>query len=168
MTWFAFTVVDRLAGEVEELDRHAPIFFADCEPDVASGLELLAKVREIRQKLHTVEQFIEREAAQRMGQKRVEWPQGFAVRHKTAKRVTWLSDDLARQVALSAMVDENGALPDEPVQQAVSAVVSAICNAASFGYWRVGQLSLLGIEADEFRHSEPGRWTVEVTARDAA
>jgi hypothetical protein len=164
MTWFVFTVADRLAGEVEELDRQAPKFFEESTPDVASPLELLAKVRDIRQKLHDVEQYIEREAAVRMGQKRVEWQQGFAVRRKTAKKVTWLSDDLARQVALTAMVDENGELPDGPTQQAVSAVVSAICNAASFGYWRVGQLSLLGIEADEYKHSEPGRWTVEVVS----
>jgi hypothetical protein len=168
MTWFVFTVVERLAVEVEELDKHAPKFFAESLPDIASPLELLAKVRAIRQKLHAVEQYIEREAAQRMGQKRVEWQQGFAVRRQTAERTEWLHEDLATAVLTAAVVDENGELPSEEANVLACKVKQAMVDCAGFSYWRVGKLREYGIDVDDFRKRTPGRYVVEVEIADEA
>lgn len=130
--------------------------------DAVELLEVLAKIREVRKRIHGIEGMVEIAAAKAMGQRSLEWDGGRAERHKTAKRVTWHSDDLAHTVAARTMADDNGELPGEQVQAAVSRVVSAIANCAAFSYWRVGQLEPLGITADEYRSSEPGRWVVDV------
>jgi hypothetical protein len=54
------------------------------------------------------------------------------------------------------------------VQHAVSEVLSAIGNTAAIGYWRVGHLEKIGIDAYDFRTSTPGRWVVDVTIGEQA
>jgi hypothetical protein len=150
-----------VAEQVDELNNVLPDLLADVT--VQQALELLATVRGARQQLATLEAIVERHAAQAMTDKRIEWSGGYAERRRGAKRKEWLHDDLAHAVTRASIVDPaTGELPAEDVRRVVEQAVSGLMNACAPSYWRVGQLGQMGIDVDDYCHSEPGRTTVEV------
>lgn len=150
-----------VAEQVDELNNVLPDLLADAT--VPQALELLATVRGARVQLAALEAIVERHAAQAMDKKRVEWDGGVAERRRKAKSVTWLVDDAVHAVAQRAVVNpETGELPDDQTWQTVQQVVSALTNCAGIGYFRTGQLTQLGLDADEYRTSLPGGWAVTV------
>jgi hypothetical protein len=152
---------DVVADQIEELHTAIPDLLEDAP--LQQALELLGTIRAARQMLSLCEAYAERHCADAMHGKRIEWDGGYAEKRRGAKRKEWLHDDLAHAVTRASIVDPaTGELPDEDVRRVVEQAVSGLMNACAPSYWRVGQLGQMGIDVDDYCHSEPGRTTVEV------
>jgi hypothetical protein len=152
----------RLIVALDDLGKDVPATLTDDETP-GTALTLLGMLRQARKDLQSIEGYVEGVAAGRMEGQVFDGPGVHAIRHQTAERTTWLHEDLATAVAVSAMVDrETGELPSEEAQIVGSNVKAAICSAGAFSYWRVGVLKKAGIDVSDFRTRTPGRWTVEV------
>lgn len=158
-----------VAEQIEELNQQLPDLLADLP--ALPTLELLAVIRAARKQLYELEGIVERHAANADGWKRGRFEVAgiFARRTRKSKSVTWLVDDAARAVARAAAVDtETGEVMPDEAKPWVDRAVSALTAAAGIGYFRTSQLERLGIEADEFRHSEPAGYSIEVRVGDEA
>jgi hypothetical protein len=153
------TAAGQVADAVDEVNNLLPDILAVAT--VEDTLQLLGELHAAWTLLGQLKASVEAEAARKMPKKRVEWAGGAAVRRRSAKRKEWLHDDLAHAVSRASLVNENGELPGDEVRRAVEKAVSSLMFAGSVS-WRVGNLAQLGIDADQFCHSEPGRRTVEV------
>jgi hypothetical protein len=153
--------LDALREAIRALELKLPAEL-DAVTDPVANANLLAVLRQHRQELHTLEQFVENALAKRMPGKVLEWDGGIATRRKTATNVTWKHADLASSVLVAALVDENGELPSEPVQAVGVRVRDFLFKCAGIAYWRKGELKELGIDPDEYISSLPGRWVVDV------
>lgn len=150
----------RLQQVITDLHREIPEALAVA--DVETAAALLGFVRGMRQELQGSEGFAELSLAKKMPDRVYEWAGGRAVKRRTSTNVSWDNESVASAVMARALVDVNGELPGGEVQAAASRVKRLICDCAGFSYWRVGRLGELGIDADDYRQREPGRWVVDV------
>jgi hypothetical protein len=123
---------------------------------------LLAGVRAARKALGQIENDLEVWLGVATKDQQLKSP--FQVEHvgsvtvrKTAKKTEWDTDKLLVQVMHAfAAADPDGQLPD------VFQYRDLLAATASIGYWRVGELTKLGIDVSEYRTVTPGRWTVDI------
>lgn len=75
-------------------------------------------------------------------------------------RKSWEHEALVRDVVDAHLAQLDGEIPDP------FTVAGWIREAAGIGYWKTGALNALGLDADEFCESSPGRRTVSISTND--
>ena len=76
---------------------------------------------------------------------------GFELERKwPSYNQTWDHARAAEEVAIAALIDENGAMPESPID-AANTVANAILSAGHVDYWRVTAGDKLGVDLRKFR-----------------
>lgn len=130
------------------------------------ALDALAQIRAARQDLAQIEATVERRAARLMAGDVVEWPGGIAERRFGKTRKEWQHDDLVQRVVTLIAVDVATDKTSGETDDMLAALVQDACARFAETHrpeWRVTALKHMGVDADEFCHSIPGRVTVAIT-----
>lgn len=159
-----------LIATVSRLSDDVPAHL-DADTTAEAACELLFQLRTERQRLQTVEAFVEAEAADRMPGKELRWDGYVAERRGgTAKPGNWRHDDVAWVLCREAAVDPATGELDEGALQVVDRVRSLLLNAAR-PEWRTTVLRQHGIDPYDYAERVPSRRTVTIredTDEDAA
>lgn len=124
--------------------------------------ELLARLRDVTSTLKDVDAGLVRYIAAAWRTERIrgfrEVPGvGVFEVHRSANRRAWQSRSLAKEVVDARMRLAEGVVPDP------QEVAGWILDAAGVGYWKVTVLKPLGIDPDDYCHTEYGSSKVEIT-----
>lgn len=153
--------LNELASAVTRLSDDVPAAL-DVDDSTEAVVRLLADLREQRKALAEMEAYVEAAAVKRIpyGQTRIgDW----IVDVKGGKdRREWKHDDLAWAVVRDVAVDKDTGEVVEEARQIVDEVRSRLLNCIGISYWRTTQLKPLGIDADDYSTSTPGRRTVRL------
>lgn len=159
-----FPPATRLLAESRHLHEWADgLLTADIEGmDWETSVRIAAELAAARKAIGAAEEFIAKHAGNVWPGK---WREaqhiegvGTAQPYRTKSRVKWDHDALVKAVIDRHMTDSDGVLPD-PYTAA-----RWLTDAAQVGYWRVGKLTDLDIEADEYRSSELGNIRLRITS----
>lgn len=166
--------LDDLEGAVVTLDAELPSWLASL-PELSDVAVMLADLRGLRQRLHTIEQFAERSLAERMEGKELVADGLRVLRRRVADKTVWDSHRLSVELLDRAFADDNGeALPTDAALSRLRWLLFGdgedlgFKGVANVSYWRVGNLEKFGINGHDFRTVTPGRWVVEVETGDAS
>lgn len=135
------------------------------QQDWKAMVELLADIRDTRQRLHQLEAVVEALCAAIMTDNRLELPALglLAERHGGKRRTSWDHSRLAGVVARTYATDETSGELDPTLAEVSEAVTSHLLQFAHVDYWRAGVLRSAGIDPDGYATVERGRSTVQIT-----
>lgn len=123
-------------------------------------LPVLAKLREQRQLLGSLEALLERDVAAALGTGK-KTVAGMQVEvHGGWKRTDWSDHEVARQLVERSLVDANGEMDEAAVEVAMAA--ARLVLGAGRMAWRVTDLRAAGVDPGEVSKEEPKRMTVQI------
>lgn len=165
------SAVETLAYEVENFALVVPALIDQCTaPDASDMAELLASVREARERLQQVERDLETATAKAMIGDQIITPTMRVERSRAADRKAWdhagwQSDARAKVLrargllgAVAVITADGEELPVSELHAALSDLQSVHGSAAP----RLTQLRGLGLDPDDYCERSPGRWAVRV------
>jgi hypothetical protein len=137
----------------------------DIGDDIRAQLVLLDRVRQLKKIVTEVEWRLEAVCARNMPDRMFVAEGIQAFRNKSVK-TTWDTRRLAGAIVESLCVNSDGEVTGD--LRGAWSVLYALIACAHIDYWRVADLAKAGIEADEYREREWGRWSVRVSYTDPA
>lgn len=135
------------------------------EPETLA--QMLVVLRKVKQVASDADKLAEALLAEAMGGKLlVVEGVGTFERRRKAKKTTWDHEGLFSSMLLLSRDPKNRVEPltGELVRTPEEALLAFIKAACAPSYWRVGELSGLGVDADAFREVEQGDYAVQVVA----
>jgi hypothetical protein len=102
----------------------------------------------------------------KMAKKKVELSDGSVIERSRSINRKWdgpaLVSQVARRAAEKALRGNVSGEPlPEPLPEIVGAIVGDLNKTLAISYGRLGALSEIGIDADEYAEKSPGRWSVK-------
>lgn len=127
-------------------------------------LEILAHIRQERQRLQLSEAIVEAQCAQAMGRTdQVDYPDLHATRRGGRwTRKSWDHGTMRSRIAANAALKDDTGEFDAETYEEVMRLLDLVYSLASVSGYKVRGLGELGIEFDDACVREPGRRTVEV------
>jgi hypothetical protein len=151
----------KLSELVEECESHAEHWMQPHDLSVGVLAWELQAARRAARACSDIARAIEGQLAEKMeGKTEVVEGVGTLERHWSPAKTTWNHGPLATLVAAASrderVLDEKTGV----IEGEAEASARVLLRNAGISYWRVGELKRLGIDPDEYREKEGGRWTV--------
>lgn len=157
-----------LAQAIE--DTADAIQYADwTDPEGLDIAEMLADVRDARERLHELERTLEHETGRAMLGPNAENPTIRVERHRRPERKKWQHDEWKTEVRRKIIQAANlkGATvisrDGEELEISLYELLRKVQDVHGSTDPRVTRLRALGIEPDDFCTREPGTWKVDIT-----
>lgn len=156
-----------LTGVIDHVSTYLPDKLEETEQatdPLYEKLEILAHIREQRQRLQLSEAIVEAQCAQAMGKvDQVDYPDLHATRRGGKyTRKGWDHPTMRSRIAANAALKDDTGEFDGDVYEEVLRLLDLVYSVVSVSGYKVRNLGELGIEYDDACVREPGRRTVEV------
>lgn len=151
--------LDEARQAIGQLSLKIGTWLAEMDGDTNAKMILLDDVRQLKKDLAAVEWDVEKICAESMDQK-LFIGDGLTATRSRYSRTTWDTRKLAGDMVEPLCINSDGEVIHDPAL--AWSMLDALLGAAHIDYWRVTELTKAGIDPDQYRDREWGRWTVRV------